>query len=418
MQIKKKNKQILDFYKRIEKFNDNNIFDYLEKNINEKFNDNSGKSNLKLFNNLIGVKSNIPIKHFPLHAGIKEYENNISNHTHPLIKKIINNGGVIAGTTNMDEAALGGATNTGFNGKCLNPIDKSYTCGGSSGGSAAAVKAKLVDIAIGTDTMGSVRIPASYCGVYGFKPSYKFAKAKKIINLTNSYDCFGFLSNDLKKIIKVFSLIHNSPIKEIDDHQIKEFNILIPLNIFNLKDVEKKTIREFNIIIEKLKRKKVNIFYKNLDFWNPTSLRVNFFKLVEIEAYKIFKTMVDNPNSKISHRLRSYLSYGKKQTPAQIKKIKSELKVFQEQFKDTFKKFDFIILPTTPQKAFKLESSNFENQADFTCLANILDLPAISIPIENRTKFPFGLQIMGKSQKDLLTLNYTYYLLKKMSSLD
>lgn len=117
------------------------------------------------------VKPNIKVKNFPYNAGIKELENSVAKNDDPIINTIKQSGGIIVGSTNMDEAAFGGDTSSSFYGRCINPINNKLSVGGSSGGSAAAIASGMVNFSIGTDTMGSVRIPASYSGVVGFKPS-------------------------------------------------------------------------------------------------------------------------------------------------------------------------------------------------------------------------------------------------------
>ena len=119
--------------------------------------------------------------------GIQEFKDITSKYNDPLIDLIINNGGIIIGLTNMDEAAFGGDTSTSFYGTCENPLNINCSVGGSSGGSAAAISSGLVNYAIGTDTMGSVRIPASYCGITSFKPSSTLNNNNFIKKLSKTY---------------------------------------------------------------------------------------------------------------------------------------------------------------------------------------------------------------------------------------
>ncbi len=119
----------------------------------------------------VGVKSNIAVRGLPWTAGMALHRGRIAARDAATVAALRDAGAAIIGTLNMEEAALGAKTDNPFFGATHNPHRIGFTPGGSSGGSGAAVAAGLCDLALGTDTMGSVRIPASYCGVYGFKPA-------------------------------------------------------------------------------------------------------------------------------------------------------------------------------------------------------------------------------------------------------
>jgi len=118
----------------------------------------------------VGIKANIAVKGYACHGGIKAYENEIADEDAVVVSRLREAGYNVAAILNMEEGALGAQTDNPWFGKTYNPLKNGYTPGGSSGGSAAAVAAGQVDIALGTDTMGSVRIPSAYCGIWGFKP--------------------------------------------------------------------------------------------------------------------------------------------------------------------------------------------------------------------------------------------------------
>ena len=118
-------------------------------------------------------------------------------------------------TVNMHEAALGAHTDNAFYGRTHNPHRHDYTPGGSSGGSGAAVAAGLCDIALGTDTMGSVRIPAAYCGVYGLKPSHGGISEDGLAYLEPSLDCIGPLARDLDVLERAWTVLANNPGEQV-----------------------------------------------------------------------------------------------------------------------------------------------------------------------------------------------------------
>ena len=117
------------------------------------------------------AKSNIAVEGLALTAGIEAYRARVADEDAPVITRIRDAGGTVLGTVNMHEGALGATTDNEAYGRTRNPWGSALTPGGSSGGSGAAVAAGLCDVALGTDTMGSVRIPAAYCGVQGHKPT-------------------------------------------------------------------------------------------------------------------------------------------------------------------------------------------------------------------------------------------------------
>ena len=195
--------KVNNFFKNLENFKSHNIFIHTDKDTslkNAKNADSRIKKLSQIDGELFAVKANIKVKSFPFHAGIEEFKNNTSLEDDPIIKMIKKNGGVIIGLTNMDEAAFGGSTSSSFYGRCLNPRNINFSVGGSSGGSAATISSGLVNNAIGTDTMGSVRIPASYCGVFGFKPSSNTINNEDLILLSNTYDTIGFFGKNISNI--------------------------------------------------------------------------------------------------------------------------------------------------------------------------------------------------------------------------
>ena len=183
MHIKNKSiNNLNNFFKQLKKYQDYKIFVHIDKNDAVKAaidSDKRLKPLSEIDGTLIAVKSNIQVKGFPFTGGIEEYKYINSDYNDPLIDLIKTNGGIIIGLTNMDEAAFGGDTSTSFYGTCENPLNTNCSVGGSSGGSAAAISSGLVNYAIGTDTMGSVRIPASYCGITSFKPSSTLNNSSK-----------------------------------------------------------------------------------------------------------------------------------------------------------------------------------------------------------------------------------------------
>ena len=389
------------FFNKLKKYNSHNIIIY--SNQENSLRDailSDGRSNKvsKIDGELITVKPNIKVENFPYTGGIKHFEGSVSKNDDPIIKRIKENGGIVIGSTNMDEAAFGGDTSTSFYGRCINPNNKELSVGGSSGGSAAAIASGLVNFSIGTDTMGSIRIPASYCGIVGFKPSSSMTNNKDLILLSDTYDTIGFHSNNVFNINNLYKII-NSSIHNCDYKPINNIKCLVPNQIFN-NDINKDVIEGFKEALLKIGKNGINIEYNDMHFWEPNFHRKLLLKIVENEGAKNLKELLENKASYITEHLRNNLFFGKSIDKQEIKNIRLELEILKNQIKTIYKEFDLILMPTTPQNSFNIKDKRPENQANLTSLANIADLPAISLPYKNGGKTFHSLQVLAAQHND------------------
>ena len=400
------NKSVLrvnKFFKQLKNYTTNKIIIHtdrknalLESNISDKrFNKIS-----KIDGELFVVKPNIRVESFPYTGGIKEYESSISLTDDPIITNIKNNGGIIIASTNMDEAAFGGDTSSSFYGRCINPINKNLSVGGSSGGSAAAISAGIVKYSIGTDTMGSVRIPASYCGVVGYKPSSLICSNRDLILLSDTYDTIGFMSNKVNNISNIYVLINCLNYKKSEIKiKNKEIKCIVPTQVLE-GEIKPDVLKDFKLTISKLKKNNINIVIKNLDFWSPNYHRKALLKIVEHEGAQNLNELIDNDKSQITDNLRKNLLYGKNIKSKEIQTLKFELNKLKNKIELLFEDYDLIITPTTPQNSFNISDKTPENQANFTCLANIADLPSLCLPFYSKNKQPSSLQLISSNMND------------------
>jgi aspartyl-tRNA(Asn)/glutamyl-tRNA(Gln) amidotransferase subunit A len=393
------------FFNKLKKYNSHNIIIY--SNQENSLRDailSDGRSNKvsKIDGELITVKPNIKVKNFPYTGGIKHFEGSVSKNDDPIIKRIKENGGIIVGSTNMDEAAFGGETSTSFYGRCINPINKELSVGGSSGGSAAAIASGLVKFSIGTDTMGSIRIPASYCGIVGFKPSSSITNNKELILLSDTYDTIGFHSNNIFNINNLYKII-NPEIHFSGYKPINKIKCLVPNQIFN-NDINKDVIEGFKEALLKIGKNGISIEYNDMNFWEPNFHRKLLLKIVENEGAKNLKELLENNASYISEHLRNNLLFGKSIDNKKIKNIKLELQKLKYLTQKAFQDFDFILIPTTPQNSFQIKDKIPANQANFTSLANIGDLPALSLPFYYNKENNHSIQIIASNQNDSFLL--------------
>ena len=155
----------------------------------------------------VGIKANIAVAGMPWHAGLAVFETRLADRDADTVALLRQAGAAIIGVLNMEEAALGSKTDNPHFGAVQNPHRIGFSPGGSSGGSGAAVAAGLCDIALGTDTMGSVRIPASHCGVYGFKPATASVSQEGLEAADLSLDAIGPLARDLDMLERAARVI-------------------------------------------------------------------------------------------------------------------------------------------------------------------------------------------------------------------
>jgi aspartyl-tRNA(Asn)/glutamyl-tRNA(Gln) amidotransferase subunit A len=173
-----------------------------------------GKKVGKLAGLTVGIKSNINIEDFKITAASKTLENYIGSYDATVVNRIKEQDGIILGVTNMDEFAAGSSTETSYFGFTENPAAPGRIPGGSSGGSAAAIAAEMCDLSIGSDTGGSIRNPASHCGVMGFKPTYGVVSRQGLLDLAMSLDQIGPFAQDAGGIALMLDTIAGYDPKE------------------------------------------------------------------------------------------------------------------------------------------------------------------------------------------------------------
>ena len=177
-----------------------------------------------VFSNRIAVKDNIAVKGMPLTCGSLVLEDYVAPYNAVCVQKLIDAGYTIIGKTNMDEFGMGSTGEKSAFYPTLNPKYPEETPGGSSSGSAAAVAAGYCDYALGTDTGGSVRVPAACCGLYGFKPTYNAISRFGLVAYASSMDTIGIISNSVEGIKKIYNVIREKTETEfVEDIKIKDF---------------------------------------------------------------------------------------------------------------------------------------------------------------------------------------------------
>jgi aspartyl-tRNA(Asn)/glutamyl-tRNA(Gln) amidotransferase subunit A len=335
----------------------------------------------------IGVKANIAVNGLPWTSGSAVFRHRIAQRDAEVVASLRAQGAAIIGTLNMEEAALGAKTDNPWFGATQNPHRPGYTPGGSSGGSGAAVAAGLCDAALGTDTMGSIRIPAAYCGIYGFKPAHKAVSQDGLEMTEPSLDTIGPLARDLDVLERVSRVI--SDFGE-GTAPVPDARPLATLAVMAGVECDPAVQAAFDRVETIL-----GAFAPIILAYPASEVRFAGFIAASrwLEAH-----LADADTSQLSPHLAKMLEYGPRRDPHKLHHDRQVLAEVRAQICGLVEKFGALILPTAPQAAFPHSEAAPANQADFTCLANIAGLPAISIPAGwNDDGLPVGVQLIGRT---------------------
>jgi aspartyl-tRNA(Asn)/glutamyl-tRNA(Gln) amidotransferase subunit A len=331
----------------------------------------------------IGVKSNIMVAGLPWTGGMGLYRDRIATRDAEVVARLRSAGAAILGTLNMHEAALGATTDNAFYGRTQNGRRAGFTPGGSSGGSGAAVAAGLCDAALGTDTMGSVRIPAAYNGVYGLKPTHGAVSQDGLAMLEPSLDCIGPLARDLQVLERVWDVI-----KEEDPGPRIKSGVTTIVTLADLAGVE---VQPAVRAAYARARAAIPLASTALTLPDPvTDIRLAGFiasaRWLIDDLGDLRRTHAD----RISPELHFMLDYAEKQAPRPDVVARTKATLIDALADDAI-----LLMPTAPQVAFP-HGRPPTNQADFTCLASVAGLPALAIPAgEDENGMPVGIQIVG-----------------------
>lgn len=425
--IKKKNKDINAY---LEVFND--AFEIAEQEDKEIL---QGKELKPLTGIPFAIKDNILIKEKIASAGSKILENYHAVYDATVIKKLKEAGAIFLGRTNMDEFAMGSSTENSAFGPTKNPYNLERVPGGSSGGSAAAVAMQGCLAALGSDTGGSIRQPASFCGVVGLKPTYGAVSRFGLIAMASSLDQIGPITKSVEDAEIIFNIIKGKD--EMDSTSV-EFNpplaeksknsLRIGLLKYDRKGVDKEVNDAIDLsirILRQLGHKIEEIEMSHLEYSLPcyyiiqpaeTSANLARFDGVKyglsvngknlLEDY--MKTRAEGFGKEVKRRimLGTYvLSAGYyNEYYGRAQKVRTLIK---KDFQEAFNQFDLILSPVVPTLAFKIGEKTEDPlqmylSDIFTVSVNLAGLPAISLPTSS-FGLPIGIQFIAPwFREDLL----------------
>lgn len=346
---------------------------------------------------LLAVKDNIAVQGLPWTAGIGAYRERIASTDAEVVSRLRQAGAIILGTLNMHEGAFGATSDNPHFGRCQNPLRDGYTPGGSSGGSGAAVAAGLVDLALGTDTMGSVRIPAAYCGVYGLKPTDGLVSRAGLAFLCRSLDTIGPLARDPGLLLACHDVLSG---KVSPPPTLAPLRLAIPRDLTHM-GCERSVLEGFAAAVDRLRACGVEIEPIEFNSLDLGHARRGGLLLIEAEAAIEMREFVGAETTGVSRAFRSCLDYGARISAERLTEALFRIKTVADTCRRILRAYEGILLPTTPQTAFPFEHDAPVNQADFSCLANFAACPAIAIPIERpQDSLPASVQIVGRAYSE------------------
>ena len=402
----------------------------------------------------IGIKDNICTKGVKTTCSSKMLENFIAPYNATVMERINNENMINLGKLNMDEFAMGGSTEYSYFKKTKNPWNLNKVPGGSSGGSAAAVAANMVPWALGSDTGGSIRQPASFCGVVGLKPTYGLVSRYGLVAFASSLDQIGPITKDVIDSAMLLNIIagHDEKDTTSEDmpkkdytkclkNDVKGLKIGVPKEFFaegineEVKSILEKMIQEYKNMGAEIESFSLDIakyslatYYiiacaeasSNLGRFDGIryGYRTPEFKNLK-ELYK--KSRSEGFGDEVKRRiiLGTYvLSSG--YYDAYYKKAQQVRTLVMNEFNKAFEKYDVILTPTSPTVAFDIGSKS-DNPLEMyladicTVSLNIAGLPGISIPVGvDKEGMPIGMQLIGNRFQEETILNAAYTMEQKL----
>jgi aspartyl-tRNA(Asn)/glutamyl-tRNA(Gln) amidotransferase subunit A len=391
----------------------------------------------KLAGLVVGLKDVLAYQDHPLQGGSKILDGFISQFNGTAVQRLLDEDAIVIGRQNCDEFAMGSSNENSAFGPVLNDIDNTRVPGGSSGGSAVAVMADMCQVSLGSDTGGSVRQPASFCGVIGMKPTYSRISRHGLIAYGSSFDCIGIFSKSLSDIALVLeviagkdeydSTVSTTPVpsysKELNDDSNKKYRIAYIRETVESDALQKEIKESINQKIASLKSSGhvvESIEFPLLEYILPTyyilataeassnlsrydGVRYGYRSPNTTDLQSLYKkTRAEGFGKEVQRRiLLGTFVLSASYYDAYYTKAQKVRRLIRDKTKAIFKEYDFVIMPAAPTTAFKLGELT-DNPLEmyladlFSVQANVAGVPGISVPCGHDEKgLPIGLQIIA-----------------------
>ena len=402
----------------------------------------------------IGIKDNMCTKGVRTTCSSKMLENFIAPYDATVVEKLNKENMIDLGKLNMDEFAMGGSTEYSYFKKTRNPWDLNKVPGGSSGGSAAAVAANLVPWALGSDTGGSIRQPASFCGVVGLKPTYGLVSRYGLVAFASSLDQIGPITKDVRDSAMLLNIIaghdeKDSTSAEVEkkdytrclNNDVKGLKIGVPREFFaegineEVKERLEKIIEEYKNMGAEIEEFSLDIAQYSLATYYIIACAEASSNLGRFDGIRYGYRTPEFSNLKDIYRKSRSEGFGEEVKrriilgtyvlssgyyDAYYKKAQQVRTLVMNEFNKAFEKYDVILTPTAPTAAFDIGSKS-NNPLEMyladicTVSVNIAGLPGISIPVGvNKEGMPVGMQLIGNRFQEEKILHAAYAMEQKL----
>ena len=402
---------------------------------------------------IIGIKDNLCYKDHEVTASSKILRGFKSLFSATVVERLLNEDAIIIGRLGCDEFAMGSSNENSVYGPVRNPLDKTRVPGGSSGGASAAVAAGLCHVALGSDTGGSIRQPASFTGIIGLKPTYGRISRYGLIAYASSFDQigpFGKTTSDIAKVMKVMSgkdefdsTLSMKPVPEFTvSGKIRPSKFAFYSSYVNHEGLDPEIRQRFFEVVEKLRaggHEVVEKEFNYLDYLVPTYYVLTtaeassnlarydgiHFGYRSKEAHDLNSTYVMSRSEGFGEEVKRRIMLGTYVLSAGFydayytKAQKLRRKIYDET-RELLKEVDYILSPTSPHTAFKIGSQTHDPikmylEDIFTVQANISGNPAVSIPLGKHSNgLPFGIQAVGRHFEEEELIGLTSYLMNNV----
>jgi aspartyl-tRNA(Asn)/glutamyl-tRNA(Gln) amidotransferase subunit A len=408
----------------------------------------------KLHGVVMGIKDLLCYKDHKLSASSKILQGFTSLFSATAVERLINEGAIIIGRQNCDEFGMGSTNENSAFGPVVNPLNSEVVPGGSSGGSAVAIKAGLCMASLGTDTGGSVRLPADFCGTIGFKPSYGRVSRHGLIAYASSFDQVGILANSVEDVALILEVIAGAdnfdstvsnknvpPYSSLFNNEDQKFRIAYFPEWIEHSSVDPEIGGEIKKLLTKLKEEGHQVepvSFKLTDYIVPTyyilttaeassnlgrfdGVRYGYQKANGSDLKEFYKqNRSDGFGKEVKRRimLGSFvLSAG--YYDAYFTKAQQVRRLLQQHTQLIFTDFDLILAPNSPTTAYKKGEKNNDPLAMymgdiFTVFANLVGIPAFSLPIfKHSSNLSFGVQTMSNRFNEVFLARFSQRLMSR-----
>jgi aspartyl-tRNA(Asn)/glutamyl-tRNA(Gln) amidotransferase subunit A len=342
---------------------------------------------------VVAVKDNIDMAGLPTRAGFGG-PGVVAAADAPVVRRLREAGFGLLGKAKMNEGAFGGTGDNPHDGRTENPVLPGHSPGGSSSGSAAAIAAGLCGAALGTDTLGSVRIPAAYCGLVGLKPSFGLLPLDGVVPLSWTLDHVGIMGATVAAVAEVLAVFAPRPAPP------DGLRVGVP---DALPGVEAETLAVCHAALRNTGWQAQSCTIEGSDL---AATRRAGLLVIEAEAAVIHAALLGSDDPAMSEDLRRMLRYGRDCGSGRLVRALRVLREAAAWLDRALQEYDLIALPTVPSPAYAWTDGAPANQGELTALANAGGHPAVSVPVgAGADGRPIGLQLVGRRGADWLVLD-------------